>query len=104
MNANGNTITSFARELNPTGAGEYLSLSIYIYIYIYETSRQIHLSRKQYLYNRDKHQHSTSQGMDCYQWTICHMEVRPNRLNETQFFPSSGWKDIAVWIHYMDGN
>ena len=30
INANGNAITSFARELNPTGEGEY----IYIYIYI----------------------------------------------------------------------
>ena len=30
INANGNTITSFARELNPTGVGEY----IYIYIYL----------------------------------------------------------------------
>ena len=29
MKANGNTITSFARELNPTGVGEH----IYIYIY-----------------------------------------------------------------------
>ena len=28
INANGNTITSFAGELNPTGVGEY----IYIYI------------------------------------------------------------------------
>ena len=27
INANGNTITSFAIELNPTGAGEYISLS-----------------------------------------------------------------------------
>ena len=35
MNANGNTITSFARELNPTGVGEY----IYIYIYIYNAFR-----------------------------------------------------------------
>ena len=31
INANGNTITSFARELNPTGVGEY----IYIYIVIH---------------------------------------------------------------------
>ena len=31
INANGNTITSFAGELNPTRVGEY----IYIYIYIY---------------------------------------------------------------------
>ena len=61
INANGNTITSFARELNPTQVGEYISLlsstdrsvsfyqnssvwldilasrswDIYIYIYIY---------------------------------------------------------------------
>ena len=39
INANGNTITSFAGELSPTGSGEYLSLSLslslYIYIYIY---------------------------------------------------------------------
>ena len=26
INAYGNTITSFARELNPTGVGEYISL------------------------------------------------------------------------------
>ena len=26
INANGNTITSFARELNPTGVGEYISI------------------------------------------------------------------------------
>ena len=30
INANGNTITSFARELNPTGGG----VGEYIYIYI----------------------------------------------------------------------
>ena len=39
INANGNTITSFAGKLKPTGVGEYisfsLSLSLYIYIYIY---------------------------------------------------------------------
>ena len=37
INANGNTITSFAGELNPTWIEEYLSiyLSIYLYIYIY---------------------------------------------------------------------
>ena len=36
--ANGKTITSFARELNPTGVGDihiYIYGSIYIYIYIY---------------------------------------------------------------------
>ena len=26
MNANGNTITSFARELNPTGVGEHIDI------------------------------------------------------------------------------
>ena len=31
--ANGNTITSFARELNPTVVGEYIYIYIYIYIY-----------------------------------------------------------------------
>ena len=35
INTNGNTITSFAGELNLTGVGDYLSLSLYIYIYIY---------------------------------------------------------------------
>ena len=34
VNANGNTITSFARELNPTGVGEYIYIYIYIYIYM----------------------------------------------------------------------
>ena len=32
--ANGNTITSFAREVNPTGVGEHIYIYIYIYIYI----------------------------------------------------------------------
>ena len=36
INANGNTITSFTRELNPMRVREYIYLySIYIYIYIY---------------------------------------------------------------------
>ncbi len=36
INANGNTITSFAREHNPTGVGGiYIYLSIYLSIYIY---------------------------------------------------------------------
>ena len=35
INANGNTITSFARELKPTGVEKYFSLSLSIYIYIY---------------------------------------------------------------------
>ena len=34
--ANGNTFTSFARELNPTGVGEH----IYIYIYIQDSSNK----------------------------------------------------------------
>ena len=32
------------------------------------------------------------------------MEVRPDRLNETQFLPSSGRVDTAIWMHYMDAN
>ena len=32
------------------------------------------------------------------------MEVRPDRWNETQFFPSSGRIDTAVWMHYVDAN
>ena len=32
------------------------------------------------------------------------MEVRPDRQNETQFLPSSGRVDTAIWIHYMDAN
>ena len=41
VNANGNMITSFARELNPTGIGEYIYLYshiiyiLYILYYIY---------------------------------------------------------------------
>ena len=38
IDANGNAITSFARELNPTGAGEHIHIVIYIYIYIYITN------------------------------------------------------------------
>ena len=34
INANANTITSFARELNPPGVGEYIYIYIYIYIYM----------------------------------------------------------------------
>ena len=34
INVNGNTITSFARELNPTGVGKYIYIYIYIYIYV----------------------------------------------------------------------
>ena len=32
------------------------------------------------------------------------MEIRPNRLNETQFLPGSGHIDTAIWLHYMDAN
>ena len=32
------------------------------------------------------------------------MEVRPDRLNKTQFFPSSGRVDTAIWMHYTDAN
>ena len=33
--ANGNAITSFARELSPMGVGEHIHIVIHIYIYIY---------------------------------------------------------------------
>ena len=32
-NAIGNAITSFSKELNPSGVGEYIYIYIYIYIY-----------------------------------------------------------------------
>ena len=32
------------------------------------------------------------------------MEIRPNRWNETQFLPSSGRVDTAVWMHHLDAN
>ena len=32
------------------------------------------------------------------------MEVRPDRWNKTQFLPSSGRVDTAVWMHYLDAN
>ena len=32
------------------------------------------------------------------------MEIRPKRLNETQFLPGSGHIDTAIWVHYMDAN
>ena len=32
------------------------------------------------------------------------MEVRPDRLNETQFLPRSGRVDTAIGMHYMDAN
>ena len=32
------------------------------------------------------------------------MELRPDRLNKTLFFLSSGLVDTAIWIHYIDAN
>ena len=32
------------------------------------------------------------------------MEVRPDRLNETQFLPISGRIDTAIWMQYLDAN
>ena len=32
------------------------------------------------------------------------MEVRPDRLNETQFFPSSGRVNTAIWMRYLAAN
>ena len=32
------------------------------------------------------------------------MEIRRNRLNETQFIPGSGSIDTAIWMHYIDSN
>ena len=32
------------------------------------------------------------------------MEVRPDRWNETRFFPSSGRVDTVIWMNYMDTN
>ena len=29
------------------------------------------------------------------------MEIRPDRLNETQFLPGSSRVDTAVWMHYL---
>ena len=34
MNANDNTITSFARELNPTGVGEHIYVCMYVCMYV----------------------------------------------------------------------
>ena len=36
----------FARELNPTGVGEYLSLSLYIYIYTWVVQNVPNLTEK----------------------------------------------------------
>ena len=32
------------------------------------------------------------------------MEVRPVRLDKTQFFPSSGRVDTAIWVYHVDAN
>ena len=32
------------------------------------------------------------------------MEVRPDRQNKTQFLPSSGRVNTAIWMHYMGAN
>ena len=32
------------------------------------------------------------------------LSVSPNRLNKTQFLPSSGRVDTAIWMHYMGAN
>ena len=40
INANSNTITSFARELNPMAVGEYIYIYIYMCVCVCETDRQ----------------------------------------------------------------
>ena len=38
-------------------------------------------------------------------WTaIDHMEVKPERQNETQLLPKSACVDTAIWMHYLDAN
>ena len=32
------------------------------------------------------------------------MEIRPNRYTKTQFLPSSGRIDTAIWMHHMDSD
>ena len=32
------------------------------------------------------------------------MEIRPNRLNETQFLPGNGHIDTAIRVHHIDAN
>ena len=48
------------------------------------------------LFNRDRYRYATSKGMDSYRQTIGHMEVRPDRLNKTQFLPSCSGVDTAI--------
>ena len=65
-----------------------------------ETSRQVHQPMKQCLINRDWHQHVTGKGMDSFRLAIGHIEVRADRKNKTQFFPSSGHIDSAwTWLN-----
>ena len=66
--------------------------------------RQVHLPRKQYLINWNRHQHVTSKGTDSYWWAIGYMEVRPDWWNEMQFLPSRGRINTAVWMHYVDAH
>ena len=42
--------------------------------------------------------------MNSYCLAIDHMEIRPDRENETQFLPDSCRIDTAVWMHFLDGN
>ena len=32
------------------------------------------------------------------------MQIKSDRLNETQILPASGRVDTAVWMHYLDAN
>ena len=32
------------------------------------------------------------------------MEVRPDRYNKMQFFPSASRVHTAIWMHYVDAN
>ena len=42
--------------------------------------------------------------MDSYRLAIGRMEVGPDRLNETQFLPSGGRVNTAIWMHHMDAD
>ena len=50
INANGDAITSFAKELNPTGVGEYIYIYIYSHIYIYVIPLYIYIYIYIYIY------------------------------------------------------
>ena len=45
----------------------------------FESSGLVHLLRKQYLINRERHQYAISKGMDSYRLAIGHLEVRPDQ-------------------------